>query len=719
MRLRIRITGAVQGVGFRPHVYRLAVEHGLTGFVLNSAQGVLIEAQGLRAEKFEAALRAQPPAHAVIAGFTSETMAERDERTFEVRHSDSLGEPSAYLLPDLAICDACLGEIRDPRNRRFRYPFTTCTDCGPRFSIAEGLPYDRPLTTMRAFPMCPECAREYGHPSNRRFHAQTNCCPVCGPQLELWDPSGHVLKREDEALRAAAAAVLKGQILALKGIGGFHLICDARNREAVVELRRRKRRPTKPFAVMLEHFPEPLLQTAAAPIVLVENTLDLPEEVAPGNPLLGVMRPYSPLHALLIDELHAPIVATSGNLTDEPICFDEREALDRLGAIADLFLVHNRPILRPLDDSIVRVIDGAPTLLRRARGYAPLPLISPVDLPETIATGAHDKNTVACSRGRLVFVSQHIGDLSTAPAVESHRRALADLRRTYDLHPVVVAHDLHPDYASTREARACGLPMHGVQHHEAHVYAGILEHQLEPPLLGVAWDGTGYGGDGTVWGGEFLVWRGHGMERAGHLPVFPLPGGERAVREPRRALLGLLDSIGRRERARHLFSTAEWPLMNALLDKHLNSPLTSSAGRVFDAVAALLGLCPVSSFEGEAAMQVEFAARESDCAESADISAGWALLIDALDDPRLTLSARAAMFHNAFADEICRVAMQAGIHQVLLTGGCFQNALLAEKAAARLRAAGFRVFLHHALPPNDGAIAAGQILGARESESCA
>jgi hydrogenase maturation protein HypF len=719
MRLRIRITGAVQGVGFRPHVYRMAGRHGLAGFVLNSAQGVLIEVEGASATAFVEQLRAQPPAHAVIAGFSLESIADLGDTSFTVRHSDSSGQPAAYLLPDLAICDACQAEIRDPANRRFRYPFTTCTDCGPRFSIAEGLPYDRPLTTMRHFPMCAACQSEYDHPADRRFHAQTNCCPACGPQLELWSAAGETLAREDDALCAAAEAVRAGRILALKGMGGFHLICDARNRAAVQTLRQRKRRPAKPFAVMVPEHPDRLLYSVQAPIVLVENTLNLPDEIAPGNPLLGVLRPYSPLHVLLMDELRFPIVATSGNLTDEPICFDEHEALRRLGAIADVFLVHNRPILRPLDDSIVRVIDGAPTLLRRARGYAPLPFVSPVDLPEMIATGAHDKNTVACSRGRLVFVSQHIGDLSTVPALDSHRRALADLRRTYELRPVRVAHDLHPDYASTREALATGLPACAVQHHHAHVYAGILEHQIAPPLLGVAWDGTGYGLDGTVWGGEYLAWDGATMERVAHLPAFPLPGGERAVREPRRSLLGLLHSLGRRESARKLFTPVEWPLVTALLDRGLNAPLTTSAGRVFDAVAALLGLCTVSSFEGEAAMRVEFSARECTTDASIDLSPGWAPLVDALEDTQWTLSAGAAMFHNALADSICRVAMQAAIPQVLLTGGCFQNALLAEKAAARLRAAGFRVYLHRALPPNDGAIAAGQIFAARGNSTCA
>ncbi len=723
MRLRIRITGAVQGVGFRPHIYRMAVSAGLTGSVLNSAQGVLIEVEGCdeAVDLFASELREHPPSNAVVTTFLSQRIPDQHSSTFEILHSDDSGEPAAFLLPDLAICPACLDDIRDPHNRRHLYPFTTCTHCGPRYSIVEGLPFDRPRTAMRCFPMCRKCEAEYRNPGDRRFHAQTNCCPTCGPHLELWSAGGDVLALRHDALLLAARAVREGRIVALKGIGGFHLICDARSAEAIRTLRARKHRPSKPFAVMFPDHPEPLLRSPQSPIVLVENTTELPDEIAPRNPFLGVMIAYSPLHAILLDELNCPIIATSGNLTDEPICIDPHEALDRLRGIADLFLVHDRPILRPVDDSIVRVIDGHPVLLRRARGYAPLPFPSPIDLPETLATGAHMKNTVAFSRGRLVFLSQHLGDLSTPSALESHRRCLDDLRRTYDLQPQSVACDLHPDYGSTRAARSLELPVHPIQHHVAHVFAGILEHHIEPPLLGVSWDGSGFGQDATVWGGEYLLYNDDGLRRFAHLRTFPLPGGESAVREPRRSLLGILHEINRTDLARPLFTEEEWRILQASLARRINAPLTSSAGRLFDAIAALLGLCTISTFEGEAAMLLEFAARESRCTDTIAFDTDWTPLIETLAASILPVADRAALFHNALADSIVRTAMSCGTPQVLLTGGCFQNALLTEQAAARLRAAGFTVFTHQALPPNDGAIAAGQILASalQDSHPCA
>ncbi len=714
MRLRIRITGAVQGVGFRPHVYRMAREAGLTGYVLNNAQGVLIEAEGAAGavSDFAEHLRRCPPANAVVAGFEAEAAPEQGSLQFEVRTSDGSGAPAAFLLPDLAVCPACLADIRARGNRRHQYPFTSCTHCGPRYTIVEGLPYDRPLTSMRHFPLCAACEAEYRDPGDRRFHAQTNCCAECGPRLELRSAGDERLALGHDALTAAVEAIRDGRIVALKGIGGFHLVCDARNRGALETLRHRKRRPTKPFAVMMPDHPEPLLHTPQSPIVLVENDTTLPAEVAPGNPLLGVMVPYSPLHALLLDALRGPVVATSGNLTDEPICIDNAEALERLRGVADLFLMHDRAILRPVDDSIVRYIDSKPVLLRRARGYAPLPIEAGVEMPEMIATGAHMKNTVAFSRGRLVFLSQHLGDLSTLAALESHRRSLDDLTRTYQLRPRAVACDLHPDYGSTRAARATGLPVRPVQHHAAHLFAGVLEHGIAAPLLAACWDGSGYGSDGTVWGGEFLHFDGREVKRAAHLRPFLLPGGEQAVREPRRSLLGVLHEFGGDEQARTLFSETEWRLLGRMLEARLNTPQTTSAGRLFDAAAALLGLCAVSSFEGEAAMALEFAARESATQETVEMGTDWQPLFEALTRSGLPVRERAAIFHNSLVEAIFSVVSGAGTERVLLTGGCFQNALLTEKAAARLRGAGFTVFTHRLLPPNDGSIAAGQILAA-------
>ncbi|MEJ5367150.1 MAG: carbamoyltransferase HypF [Bryobacteraceae bacterium] len=715
MRIRARITGAVQGVGFRPHVFRMACKHGVAGFVLNSTAGVVIEAEAANGtvSAFFEELRRSPPPLARIASFTTEPLPDAGYKEFRVESSETEGEAEAFLPPDLAMCGDCRREIFDPRNRRCRYPFTTCTNCGPRYTIVDSLPYDRPRTTMRDFPMCSACEAEYRDPLDRRFHAQTNCCPACGPQIELWAQDGRVLARRDEALHQAAQAVREGRILALKGIGGFHLVCDARNRDALIELRRRKRRPAKPFAVMLPEHGHPLLHTPASPIVLVENTLGLPDEVAPGNPLAGVMIPYSPLHALLMAELGFPVVATSGNLTDEPICIDNREALERLGRIADLLLVHNRRILRPVDDSIVREIDGEPVVLRRARGYAPLPVEASALLPELFATGGHMKNTVAFSRGRRVFLSQHLGDLSTPTAAENHRRMTADFRRIYDVRPAAAACDLHPGYASTQTARELGVAVRAVQHHVAHLFSAVLEHRLTPPVFAASWDGTGAGPDGTVWGGEFLLWEGGVVRRTGHLRPFRLPGGEQAVREPRRSLLGVAWEMQRLELARPLFTDEEWRVLLRMLERGFRSPWTTSAGRLFDAAAALLGLCTASTFEGEAAMRVEFAARGAAGAEDAvPLEEDWAPLFERLADPGLPVAERAALLHESLAECIVRSARRAGVEEVVLTGGCFQNARLAEAAARRLRAEGFHPLLHREVPPNDGGLAAGQLLAA-------
>jgi len=742
VRVQVRITGAVQGVGFRPYVFRLAREWRLSGWVVNSAQGVRIEAQGAApdVEGFLSQLRDHPPPHAVVAGFEATAIPEQTEEGFEVRPSDPGGEPAAFLLPDLASCPECLREIRDPANRRFRYPFTTCTHCGPRYSIVEGIPYDRPLTSMRHFPMCPACEREYRDPSDRRFHAQTNACPDCGPHLAIWDSAGRVLAERAEALAFAAACVRRGEILAMKGLGGFHLICDARNPGAIRLLRERKRRPTKPFAIMAPDFERArklcvidraaadLLASPQAPIVLLPraSACDLPADLAPGNPYLGLMLPYTPLHALLLDELGFPIVATSGNLSDDPICFDEREALERLRAIAGVFLVHNRPILRPVDDSVARFMNGRAVLLRRARGYAPLPLDAGRELPELFATGAHMKNTVAFSRGRLIFVSQHIGDLETLAGAASHERAARDFLRVYGVQPLRVAHDLHPDYGSTRSARQWGVPLAAVQHHKAHVLASMAEHRLEPPVLGVSWDGAGYGEDGKVWGGEFFLFDGRQFEHIGRFRPFRLPGGEQAVKEPRRSLLGVLAVMGRAGDARSLFTELEWRVVTAALGRGLNAPWTTSAGRLFDAAAALVGLHAKTSFEGEAAMGLEFAAARArpSAADPPRLPfdngiVDWEPLFTHLAASPDSVSEKAWRFHAAMANVILDVARACRVPKVTLAGGCFQNALLTELAVERLRQAGFQPYTSRALPPNDGAISVGQICGAAlEVESC-
>ena len=767
-RLRLRVRGAVQGVGFRPFVYRLARELDLKGFVRNSPQGVTIEVEGppSKLEEFRARLEAERPPRAVVQRVECEEREPRGEAAFVIETSDAAGAKTALVLPDIATCPECLQEIFDPRDRRHRYPFTNCTNCGPRFTIIERLPYDRPNTTMRAFAMCPRCREEYENPLDRRFHAQPNACPECGPHLELWAPDGTLIATHDDALKRTAEAIRGGRIVALKGLGGFHLIVDARDGRAVTELRRRKRRGEKPFALMYPSLDllrahcrvapeeERLLTSPEAPIVLLRRSPrgehEVAEAVAPENPYLGAMLPYTPLHHLLLKELGFPVVATSGNLSEEPICTDEREALTRLKGIADLFLVHNRPIARPCDDSVVRVIDGRAVVLRRARGYAPLPVSLPESWPvparpssgsgssssseARLAVGGHLKNAVALAIGREVFLSQHVGDLDAPETRRAFLRAIRDLAKLYERELAVVVCDAHPDYASTQHARTLGKPLVRVQHHVAHIWSGVAEHDVKLPALGVAWDGTGYGLDGTVWGGEFFILNEKGRaERVAHLRRFRLPGGERAVKEPRRAALGLLyELLGERafEQEQNVptlraFAPRELSALRRMLERGVNAPWTSSAGRLFDAVASLLGVRQRVSFEGQAAMALEFWAEgTADAAgaypfaiiESKGVSVvDWGPLVRAiLNDQQQSVPVEriARGFHEALAAAIVEVARRVGLERVVLSGGCFQNKLLVELALQKLRAEGFVPFAHERVPPNDGGLALGQIAAA-------
>jgi len=744
-RLRLTVRGAVQGVGFRPFVYRLARELALAGWVNNAAQGVFIEVEGPLAalEAFRARLESDAPPRAIVQSVETARLTPVGYTAFEIRSSASGGARTTLVLPDMATCPDCLAEIFDPSNRRYRYPFTNCTNCGPRYSIIEALPYDRPNTTMRHFPMCPACRAEYENPLDRRFHAQPNACPVCGPRLALWGPDGSEQARDDDALRLAEDALRAGLIVAVKGLGGFHLMADARDETAVRRLRARKRREAKPFALMypsldairadcdVSEREAALLTAPEAPITLLRRRAGVggvAEAVAPGNPYLGAMLPYTPLHHLLMADLGFPVVATSGNLSDEPICTDEREALERLAGVADLFLAHNRPIARHVDDSIVRVMAGRELVLRRARGYAPLPVRAPFDLPPALAVGAHLKNTVAVAVGRDIFTSQHIGDLETAQAFDAFTRTAASLQALYDLRPQVIACDLHPDYLSTQHAVRAGLPLVRVQHHYAHVLACMAEHGVAPPALGIAWDGTGYGPDGTVWGGEFLRVTDSGWERAAHLLPFRLPGGDAAAREPRRSALGALFAVyGAQvfERADlpplAAFSSQERAVLHTMLERGLNAPLTSSAGRLFDAAAALLGLAQQSAYEGEAAMMLEFAAEGFTADEpypfalDAEGVLDWRQMIRNIDDERhknVPAGFQAARFHTTLVEMMVAVAQQAGEQRVILTGGCFQNRRLTEQAVTRLRAAGFEPVWHRRIPPNDGGIAPGQLIAA-------
>jgi hydrogenase maturation protein HypF len=763
-RLRLEISGAVQGVGFRPFVYRLATDLGLTGWVLNDARGVFIEVEGpeLTLRTFLERLPAEKPPLARIQSLDAAWLAPVHFAGFEIRHSDGGGEKTAIILPEVATCSACLAEILDFGDRRYGYAFTNCTNCGPRFSIITELPYDRPNTTMRRFVLCPECRTEYEDPADRRFHAQPTACPVCGPHLSVAASAGFQVPgvkfqsvadlTDAEAIRHATAVLLAGHIVAAKGLGGFHLMVDARNGAAVARLRERKPRRDKPFAVMAADLEqaraicavsaeaEALLASPEAPIVLLprrtDSTLTIAAEVAPDNPILGVMLAYTPLHHLLLRATGFPVVATSGNLTDEPICTDEIEAQRRLAGIADLFLIHDRPIARHVDDSVAWIVRGEPRLLRRARGYAPLPVSLPAPIPTILAVGGHLKNTIALSVGRQAFISQHIGDLETLEALTAFERVIGDFLAMYEAVPVAVAHDLHPDYASTRWALqqpsppplrpSAPLQLLPVQHHHAHLAACLADNSVSSPALGVIWDGTGYGPDGSIWGGEFLLGDAAGYERIAHLRPFRLPGGDAAIHEPRRAAVALLwEMFGEAALERddlapvRAFSDEERDVMARMLDRGLNSPVTTSMGRLFDGVSALIGLHQTVSFEGQAAMALEFAADPREAAAyplpltaEGPIVLDWGPLIVALIadlQAGVTPAIMAARFHNALVEAIVAVAERIGQPTIAFSGGCFQNRLLTERAAARLEQAGFTVLLHRQVPPNDGGISLGQL----------
>ncbi|MBE3603172.1 carbamoyltransferase HypF [bacterium] len=754
VRRAIRLEGVVQGVGFRPFLYRLAIELGLAGWVANGPGSVEVEAEGdpQRVEEFVQRVHQAHPAGAVISRIAVREVAIRNDSRFAILDSFAGGVRGPAIPSDLAACPECLAEIREPGSRRFRYPFTTCSGCGPRYSVVEGLPYDRGRTAMRLFDMCADCAREYEDPHDRRFHAETIACPKCGPRLNLLNAMGETLALGDLALRHAAESILRGEIVALKGLGGFQLLVDARNRGAVGRLRERKCRPEKPFALMFPTLESvrvhaamsadeaQALEAVSAPIVLMRRAdaaqsihERIADNVAPENPWLGVMLPYTPLHALLLEAVNCPVVCTSGNLSEEPICTDTGEALARLGRIADLFLTHDRPIVRPLDDSVVRAGPRGVRMIRRARGYTPVALDIGSDGPTVLALGGHTKNTIALGLGRQVVLSQHIGDLDAPSARTGLRRVIDDLMRFLGCRAELLACDLHPDYASTIEAERLverlGLPLLRVQHHHAHIAALMAEHRLEGPILGLAWDGAGYGIDGSIWGGEALVAHGSRFERIATIRPFRLPGGERAIREPRRSALGALHAAGLES---HLsvcrwFDADQAARLRRMVESRTNAPATTSIGRLFDAVAALCGIRAMVTFEGQAAMELEYrlgagAEREGAYSiaitKSAMLIGDWAPMAAAIiEDVRraVPVSRISARFHNALAEFALAIAKHAGLSRVVLAGGCFQNSYLLDRVTALLEAAGFEIYSSLAAPPNDGGIALGQVFVARHA----
>jgi hydrogenase maturation protein HypF len=725
VRVRARVEGTVQGVGFRPFVYRLASELGVSGHVFNDTRGVLVEAEAVAAvvERFLERLETDAPPLATVERVSVIAVPCSDVTGFEIRESPSSGEPSAPVSPDSATCDDCLAELFDPADRRHRYPFINCTNCGPRFTIVRGVPYDRPLTTMAGFEMCVACRAEYEDPADRRFHAQPNACPDCGPSLSI-------------PLDEVVAALQGGAIVAVKGLGGFHLACLASDEQAVAALRARKHREDKPFALMVPSVgaahelvemareDEELLLGRARPIVLLPRRLEarVARAVAPTSRELGLMLPYSPLHHLLLADIGEPLVMTSGNVSDEPIAFRDDDALERLEGIADLFLLHDRPIETRTDDSVVRTVAlgdaRRPLLLRRSRGYVPAGLALPRPAERhVLACGAELKNTFCLAKGERAWVGHHIGDLENFETLRSFSDGIEHFKRLFAVEPEVVACDLHPEYLSTKYAHELdGVELAGVQHHHAHLAACLAEHGETGPALGAIYDGTGYGSDGTVWGGELLLGDLGGFERVGHLLPVRMPGGQAAIRQPWRMACAWLQAAGVEPPASlsAQIPPDAWRRVASLARSGLASPLTTSMGRLFDAVAALCGLRSEVNYEGQAAIELEAACDPAETRAyplpvAGDVLDARATIAAVMDDlTEGTAVARvAARFHNAVAEATARAcAERAGT--VVLSGGVFQNRRLLESTAGLLSSAGVRVLTPERLPPNDGGISYGQ-----------
>lgn len=753
----VSVRGVVQGVGFRPFIFRLATLHNLSGWVRNNSGNVAIEIEG-RAPDVQAfldELKPQAPPAARIEQVQVQFAAPKGYDGFAIQESKPQQGDYQPVSPDIATCPDCQREIFDPADRRFHYPFTNCTNCGPRFTIIEDIPYDRLLTTMRDFKMCPDCEREYNDPLDRRFHAQPNACPVCGPRLEFVDADGKSMECAD-VIEKASQLLKEGKVLAIRGLGGFQLACDATNAKAVKLLRKRKHRPAKPFAVMLPTLEDVrrhciiskeearLIESPEAPIVLVRwrrSGSNIVAGVAPALYYLGVMLPYTPLHHLLLHQVGIPLIMTSGNLAEEPIAKDNDEAQARLKGIADYFILHDRGIYARYDDSVFMVESGQPVAARRARGYAPYPIILPYTSKQILACGAELKNTFCLTRDNHAFLSQHIGDMENEETLEHFENTVGLYSRLFRIEPQVIACDLHPEYLPSKYAADLasekGLPLVRVQHHHAHIISCLAENQVEGPAIGVAFDGVGYGTDGAIWGGEFLVADWRGFRRAGQIEYAPMPGGAAAIKKPYRMALGYLYSLSitRKLPATLKVSSAEARIIGKQIEQNINCPRTSSMGRLFDAVAAIVGVRREIDYEAQAAIELEMAAPPNldaarftaypysieDVAATKTIKLGRLFSAVVRDVnravPVLEISARLHVTVARMTTELCQdIAHETGLRRVALSGGVFQNRLLLRLTTAQLQAAGFEVLTHHLVPCNDGGIALGQAIVAHHTQ---
>ncbi|MBI3583501.1 MAG: carbamoyltransferase HypF [Nitrospinae bacterium] len=795
-RKEIKITGIVQGVGFRPFVYNLAISLGLKGYVLNSSEGVIIDVEGEpeKIDEFILFLNSKsqirnpksaiqnlklPPLSRIENITVAERLSLRGYTSFEIRESLSKSGKFALISPDIATCPDCLSELLNSNDRRYQYPFTNCTNCGPRYSIILDIPYDRPKTTMAKFKMCPDCEREYHDPTNRRFHAQPNACHICGPHLQLRIKNYELRINERDPLKATIELLKQGAIGAIKGLGGFHIACDATNDEAVKRLREKKRGSNKPFAIMCPDIgavkkicnvsaqSEILLSSELKPIVLLPKLppsappykggewggVSISEYIAPYNNYFGVMLPYTPLHHLLFQHTFSlqpsaftSLVMTSGNLSEEPIVIDNTEAMEKLSDIADFFLFHNRDIYMRVDDSIVREYKGVKRVIRRSRGYVPYPIELKIEMPEILGCGGELKNTFTLTKGHYAIMSQHIGNLENYEAMEFFKETLKNLKNSFRVEPTIIAHDLHPDYWATKFAKK--LKIHNsslitvpVQHHHAHIVSCMVENHIKEKVIGVAWDGTGYGTDGTIWGGEFLIADHKGFKRAGHLRYVPLPGGDKAIKEPYRiALSHLYDAYGMDFLKLNIpfvdrckMQDARCKIILKMIDNRINTIMTSSAGRLFDAVSSIINEIDVVTFEGEAAVKLEMMADKSvkdtyktQKPEARSQKSEYPMIIDTrilikeiINDllNGVCHSVISAKFHNTLAEiilEVCRrIKIDTRIDKVVLSGGCFQNIFLLDRTLNRLGKE-FNIFTHKDVPTNDGGISLGQAVIAAE-----